>query len=50
VDDSVLSNYTEFGGVGFDDFELDGTHAATDEEGIAFADRSVCWYESISFQ
>lgn len=42
MNDSILRDYTKFRRVRFDDFELDSSHASSDEERVALADRSVC--------
>lgn len=41
VNDSILSNNAEFGGIGFNDLELDCSHTTTDKESVALPDRSV---------
>ena len=43
MDDGILRNYTEFGGVGLNDLELNSSHAPSDKESITLAHRTVGW-------
>jgi len=41
VDHGVLSDNTEFGGIGLNDLEFDGTHTATDKERVTLSDGTI---------
>ena len=43
MDDSILCNDTELGGISLDNLELDCPHTATDEECVAFAHGPIRW-------
>jgi len=45
VDDGVLGDDTELGGVDFNHFELDLSHTATCGECVALTHRSICFAE-----
>lgn len=41
VDNGVLCDYTELGGICVHNFEFDCSHTATNEESVAFAYRAI---------
>ncbi len=43
LDDSALSHNTVLCGIGLDDLELHGSHAATNEERVTLSDWPVCF-------
>ena len=47
VDHGVLSDNTEFGGIGLNDLEFDGTHTATDKESVTLSHGAIS-YQSVN--